>query len=84
MSVTNAKKAPKVRVLDRIPCIYYPVQFQKYKVKDVLALLNWKSEVNAITPAYTAQGFKVQRTNVGPQKNDASLLATYGMVIAAF
>ena len=83
--MTGAKAAPKVRVLDQVPCICYFVQFQKDKGKDVLPLLNSESEVNAMTPAYAAQlGLKVRRTNIGGQKIDESSLATYGMVIAAF
>ena len=78
-------KALKMRVLDKIPCICYPVQFHKNKGKDVLALLDSGSKVNAMTPAYTAHlDLKVRVTNDGMQKIDASLLATYGMVITAF
>ena len=41
------------------------MQFQKSKDKDVLALFDSGSEVNAITPAYAIQlGLKVQNTNV--------------------
>ena len=65
-SMSGTKKAHKVRVLDRILGICYPVQFQKDKSKDVLALLNCKNKVNIITPAYTAQlRLKVRKTNVG-------------------
>ena len=85
MLMTGAKKALKVKVLDRVLYICYPMQFQKDKSRDVLALLDSKSEVNEMTSAYTAQlGLKTQRPNVGAQKIDGSLLATYGMVIAAF
>ena len=74
-----------MRVLYRVPCICYFVQFCKDKGKDVLALLDFESKVNAMTPAYAAYlGLKVRVTNVGVQKIDGSLLATYGMVIAAF
>ena len=67
--VTGAKEAQKLRVLDQVPCICYLVQLRKDKGKDVLALFNSKSNVNAIIPAYTAQlGLKVQKTNVGAQK----------------
>ena len=67
MSVTGAsREAPKVGVLDRVCCICYPVQSRKDKGKDVLALLNSKSKVNAMTPAYAAYlGFKVRVTDVG-------------------
>ena len=85
-SVTGAsREAPKMRVLDRIPCIRYHVQFCKNKSKDILVLLDSGSEVNAMTPAYVVHlDLKVRVTNVGAQKIDGFSLATYGMVIAAF
>ena len=68
--MTVVKKTQKIRVLDRVPYICDPMQFQKNKDMDVLTLLNNKSEVNAITPAYVAQlGLKVQKTNVGVKKS---------------
>ena len=74
-----------MRVLDRVSCICYPVQFRKDKGKNVLALLDSGSKVNAMTTAHAAHlGLKVRVTDVGTQKIDGSLLATYGMVIAAF
>ena len=83
--VTGTKEASKVRILDRVPYICYLVQFQKDKSRDVFALLDSESEVNAMTPAYTAQlGLKVQKTNINAQKIDGSSLTTYGIVIAAF
>ena len=85
ISVTGAKKAPKVRVLDKIPCIHYPVKFCSDKNKDVLALLDSGSKVNTMTPAYAAYlGLKVRVINIGAQKVDGSLLATYSMVIIVF
>ena len=61
------------------------MQFWKNKNKDVLALRDSESEVNAIILTYPAQlGLKVQKTNVGTQKIDAFSLAIYGMVMAAF
>ena len=78
-------EASKVRVLDKVPCICYPVQFRKDKSKHVLALLNSKSEVNMMTPAYAAYlGLKVGVTNINVEKIDRSLLTIYGMVIGAF
>ena len=85
MLVTGTKKTQKVRVLDQVPCIYYPMQFWKNQGKEILALLNFGSEVNAMTLAYTAQlEIKVQMTNVGTQKIDRSSLKTYNIVIATF
>ena len=85
MLVIGAKKALKMRVLDRVPCICYPVQFRKNKSRDVLTLLNSESEINAMTLAYTDQlGFKVQKIDISAQKINGSLLATYGIAIAVF
>ena len=41
-------------ILDRVPCIHYPVQFQKDK-EVIKALINSGSKVNAMTPAYATQ-----------------------------
>ena len=80
-----SKKVLKIRVLDRVPCICYPIQFRKYKGKDVLALLDFRSGVNAMTPAYEAYlGLKVRVTDVSVHKIDGSSIATYGIVIATF
>ena len=85
MLVTDAKETQKVRVLDRVPYICYPMQFWKNMGKNVLVLLNSKSEVNVMTLVYTTQlGLKVQKTNIVIQKIDKSLLKTYSIVIAAF
>ena len=84
-SVTGAKEAEIVKILDQVSFIHYLVQFQKDRDKDVLALFDFKSKVNAMTPAYVAQlDLKVQKTNVNAQKIDKSLLKTYGIVIVAF
>ena len=73
-----------MRVLDRVLCIYYPMQFRKDKGKDVLALLDSESEIDTMTLAYAAQlDLKVQKINVSAQKIDKFLLATYNIVIAA-
>ena len=80
-----SKKAPKISVLDKVSCICYPVQFRKDKKKDILALPDSKSEVNAMTLAHAAHlGLKVRVTNIGAQKFDGSLPVTYDMVIVAF
>lgn len=53
---------PKVSILvensvllfKRVSCIYHPVRFKKNQAK-VQALLDFDSEVNAMTPAYMAR-----------------------------
>ena len=84
-SVTGASKQAWEVILDRVPCIYYPVQFRKDKGATIQALIDSGSEVNAMTPAYAKQlGLQVRRTDVGAQKIDCSSLRTFGMVIAGF
>ena len=74
-----------MKILDRVFCIYYLVQFWKHKDKDVLALLNFGNKVNAMTPDYIAQlGVKLQKTDISAQKIDRSSLAIYNMVIVVF
>ena len=79
MPVTEASGK---EIVIRVPCIHYPVQFQKEQVR---ALLDSSSEVNAMSPAYAKKlGLKTWKTNVGAQKIDGSALETFGMVIADF
>ena len=72
-------EASKEGVLQRVPCIRYPVQFQQ---EGVQALLDSGSEVNAMTPAYAEKlGLTTRKTDVSAQKIDSSTLVTYEMVI---
>ena len=69
-------------VVVRVLYIHYPIRFQK---KQIRALLNSGSEVNAINPDYSQKlGLKIRRTNVGAQKIDSYTLETFGIVIADF
>ena len=71
-------------VLDRVPCICYPIRFKKSEVQ-VQALLDSGSEVNAMTPGYALKlGLKVRPTDVGAQKINGSTFKTFGMVLASF
>ena len=82
--VTQATQEEKRVILDQVPCIHYRVQFCKDK-ETIRALINFGSEVNAITPAYAKKlGLRTQRTDVGAQKIDGSSLNTFGIVIAGF
>ena len=54
-------------------------------IKEVLALINSKSEVNKMVPTYIKKlGSRMQITNIEAQKIVRSTLETYGMVIAGF
>ena len=70
----------------RLPCIYYMAWFQDDQGQEqVKTLLDSGSEVITMSPAYAKRlGLKTQKTNVGAQKIDGSILKTFGMVIAHF
>lgn len=69
-------------MLKWIPYIHYPVQFKKNEVQ---VLINSKSKVNAMNPAYAKKlGLRIRQTNVGAQKIDGSHLNIFGIVTAGF
>ncbi len=84
-SMTEAsKEVDPSPLLKRVACIHHPVRFKKNQAK-VQTLIDYGSEVNAITLAYAAKlDLKVRPTNVGTQKIDGSTLATFEMVLASF
>lgn len=63
--MTDVKK--EALVLKRVSYIHYPVQFKKNTYgTQVQALINLRSEVNAMTLVYASKlGFKVYSTNIG-------------------
>ncbi len=68
--------------LQRVPCIRYPIKFQKNEVQ---ALINSGSKVNAMTLVYAIKlDLTTRKTSVGVQKIDDSPLETYAMVSASF
>ena len=78
-------EAIKEAILERVPCIRYPVRFQKNDINNVQALIDSGSKINAMTLAYASKlGLAVRKTEVGAQKIDGSPLVTFGMVIAGF
>ena len=53
-----------MEALERVPCIHYPFQFKKDMVEN-RALIDSKSEGNAMAPAYAKKlSLRVQKTNV--------------------
>ena len=51
-------------ILDWVPCIHYPVQFEKDK-KVIRALIDSGSKINTMTPAYVSKlGLQVRKTDV--------------------
>ena len=65
-SVTETSKKDDV-VLERVPCIHYPVQFRKNTNEtQVQALIDSRSEVNAIHPTFVKElGLPIRPTDVG-------------------
>ncbi len=83
MSLIVSSKV-SIELLQRVPCIRYPVQFQEDQPK-FKALINSDGEVNAMTSAFTVKlGLRSRPTNIEAQKIDGSPLETYGMASARF
>ena len=71
-------------ILDRVFCIYYPVQFRKDK-EVIRALINSGSKVNTITPAYASNlGLRVQKTVAKLKKSTAHRSGLLGRSLPAF
>ena len=73
--------------LKRVLCFQYPVRFHQKnddnKEKDIRALIDSGSKVNAMHPTYaTKLGLYTRKIDIGVQKIDGSHLNTFGMVIA--
>ena len=80
MSMTS----PRKKALECVPCIHYIVQFKRDTI-EVQALIDLRSEVNAMAPTYAKKlCLWLQKTNIGVQKINRSTLETYDMVIADF
>ncbi len=71
----------KTEELEQVPCIRYPVTFKD----QTEALLDSRSEVNAISQAFAQQlGLEIRKTNVGAQMIDGTILEPYGIVVSTF
>ena len=81
MSMTGARE----EALERVPCIYYPVQFKDTNKALVQALINSGNEVNTIHPSFNKQlGLPIRPKDVRARKIDGSMLDTHEMVVATF
>ena len=70
--------------LARVPCIRYPITFQKKSVP-ISALFDSSSEVNAIHPTVVRElGLPIRPTDVSAQKIDGTMLNSFGIVVVAF
>lgn len=75
-------KAPKRSKLQRVLCIHYPIQFNRFFIK---TLIDSDSKINAMQLSFTRKlGFHICKTNMDPQKIDSSRLETFGIVIVLF
>ena len=73
-----------VIILDWVSYICYLIWFKKSKVQ-VQALLDFGSEVNAITLEYILKlGLKICPINIKAQNIDGFILKTFGIVLASF
>ena len=76
----------KEATLDRVLCIQYPIRFSRQdqdEGKDVWALIDLGSKVNAMHPAYDMKlGLRARKIDVGVQKINGSCLNTFSMVIS--
>ena len=84
-SVTETSKEDDV-ILEHVFCIHYPIQFRKdANETQVQALIDSRSEVNAIHPTFVKElGLPIRPKDVRAQKIVGTTLDTYGMVMAAF
>ena len=70
--------------LEKILYIHHLLRFWKdpHKTK---TLIDLRSEVNTMTPAYTPKlGLKIRKTDIVAQKIDDSIIDTFRMVLANF
>ena len=80
-STTGARE----EALECVSYIHYPVQFKGMSKAQSQALIEWKSEINAIYLTFAKQlGLSIKPRDVGAQKIDGTTLDTYEMVVAAF
>ena len=81
LSVIETSKENNI-TLQRVSCIYYLIGFKK---KEVQALIDLRSKVNAIILVYALElSLKVYHIKVGAQKMIGSTLDTFEMVLANF
>ncbi len=67
--------------VERVSCFWYPIIFKN----QTEALLDSRSEVNAISQAFAYQfDLKIWKINIGAQKIDGTTLKTYEMVVFTF
>ena len=80
-SMTDTRKG----TLECLPCIHYPIQFKDSNKTPLQALIDSKSEVNAIHLSFARQlGLCIKPSDVRAQKIDGTTLDTHEIVIATF
>ena len=85
LATSTLMTGTREEVLECVSCIHYPVQFKNTDKAPVQALIDSRSEVNAIYPSFVKQlDLLIRLTDVGAQKIDGTMLDTHRMVVAAF
>ena len=85
LATSTSTTGAREEALEHVPCIHYPVQFKDTNKAPVQALINSRSEVNAVHPSFIKQlGLSIRSTDVGAQKIDGTTLDTHEMVVVAF
>lgn len=83
-SITSTR-GKDVIVLDRMPYIYYLVQFRMRRKEVIKPFIDPCSKINAISSDYAKQlSIQIWQTNVGVQKIDNLSLETFEIVITGF
>lgn len=83
-SITEVSIRVENQQLEYVLSILYLVKFKKDKI-EIRALIDFSSEVNAITSAYAAlQRLRACSIDIGAQKIDGSTLSTHYIVLTNF
>ena len=85
LATSTSTTSTREEALERVPYMQYPVRFKGISKAQGQALIDSKSEVNAIYPTFAKQlSLPIRPTDVGAQKIDGITLYTYEIVVAAF
>ena len=70
LATSTSTTGTREEALERVPCIYYPVQFKDMSKAQGQALIDSGIEVNAIHPTFAKQlGLSIRPIDVEAQKN---------------
>ena len=84
LTISTLMTSAKKEALEYVSCNYYPISFKKASL-EIRALIDLRIEVNAIALTYIKKlGLRMQKTNIGAQKIDKSILKSYSIIIVDF